>query len=210
MFSPTPGLAVPEVRSNETPKSSWMLEPCIIYLSKQQRTLTRNLKGTCIFGARGRELMEGGGWSPAEKEEKEHDKVKQRLAQLQPVEEGCGEDEQLGSLCQNECSSFPNPFAATWPCPLPCADPSTHLRSVRTDAGQEHGTRKGEGLEGRAVTLEETCPEWWHRKEQPSWDTKVSIQQMTPHLKQEAHFPPQPVRKNRLLTTWEHPLHLFF
>lgn len=141
---------------------------------------------------------------------KGHDNIKWRLAHLQPGKEGSGENKQLGSPCQNEHSSFPNPFAATWRCPLSCADPSTHLRSIRTHARQEYGARKGEGLGGRAIALEETCPEQWHPKEQASRDTKVSIQQMTPHLKHKAHFPPQPVRKNRLLTTWEHPLHLFF
>lgn len=151
--------------------------------------------------------MEGGGWCQAARGERRHEKSEICSA---PAWGGRVRWEQLGTLCQNEHSSFPNLFAAIWPCPLPCADLSTHLRSVRTDARQEHGARKGEGLGERPVTLEETCPEQWHQKEQASWATKVSIQQMTPHLKQEAHFPPQLVRKNSLLTTWEHPIHLFF
>lgn len=130
-----------------------------------------------------------------------------RVAQLQPGEEGCGENEQPGSLCQKECSSFPNPSAATQPCPLPRADPGTHLSSVRIDARQEHSARKGEGLGGRVITPKSPALSGGTNGRR---DTKVSIQQMTPLLKQEAHFPPQPVRKNRLLTTREHPLHIFF
>lgn len=45
-------------------------------------------------------------------------------------------------------SSFPSPFAATWPCPLPCADPNTHLSSIRTDARQEHGAGKERAWDG--------------------------------------------------------------
>lgn len=77
-----------------------------------------------------------------------HGNADGRLAELQPGEEGCGGNKLPGSPCQNERSSFPSPFAAPWPHPLPCADPSAHLRGIGTDARQEHGAGKERAWEG--------------------------------------------------------------
>lgn len=164
MFSTTPGLDVTEIRSSETPKYSWMLQPWIILPFKTTRRSDQKSEGLLHFQS----LWKVVGVPKQREEEKGHNNIKWRLAELQPGEEGCGENKQLGFLCQNECSSLPNPFAATWPRLIPCADPSTHLRTPKNDARQKHGVRKGEGLGGTTITLEETCPEWWHQRSRPA------------------------------------------
>lgn len=54
---------------------------------------------------------------------------------LEVCVEGYGENNSW-ALCDKEHPSFPNPFTATRWCPLPCADPSTHLSSIRADEGR--------------------------------------------------------------------------
>lgn len=119
---------------------------------------------------------------------------------LRLCEEGYGENSWV--LCDKmRTPTFPTHLQPHGDVPCLVLTPAFIWEASGLMQGRLQGARKGEGLEGRAVTMEETSPEQWHRKEQASQDTKVSIQKITSRLKQEAHFPPQSVRKSRLLTT---------